>query len=105
MNSKLHPLTPPALTITEALDGSAPLARLRAALREADARFKAIEPALPPALRLHVRPGAVDEEGWSLLAANPSVAAKLRQLTPRFEALLVEQGRGAVKVRIKVASS
>jgi hypothetical protein len=51
-----------------------------------------------------VKPGPVDLEGWSLLAANGSVAAKLKQLTPRFEELLREAGWSATTVRIKVVS-
>ena len=37
-----------------------------------------VRPLLPAALARHVRPGPVDAEGWSLLAANAGVAAKLR---------------------------
>lgn len=102
MSTKSLPLTPPALTIAEALEGSAPLARLRAALREAQARFDVVLPLIPGPLRTQVRPGGVDEEGWSLLAANPSVAAKLRQLAPRLESRLQEAGWVSAKVRIKV---
>jgi hypothetical protein len=102
MSTKPPPLTPPALSIAEALAGSAPLARLRAALRDAQARLEAVAPLIPVPLRLHVRPGGIDEEGWTLLAANPSVAAKLRQLAPRFESRLREAGWLDAKVRIKV---
>jgi hypothetical protein len=102
MSARAKPMTPLPLTIGEALDGSAPLARLRASLRESAARFEAIRCAIPSALRPSVRPGPVDDEGWSLFAANPSVAAKLRQLAPRFDALVREAGLGNAAVRIKV---
>jgi hypothetical protein len=49
-----------------------------------------------------VKPGPVDEEGWSLLAANAAVAAKLRQLRPRVEQRLQEAGWAPATVRIKV---
>jgi len=104
VSQKPPPITPNAQSITEALRGSAPLARLRDAMRDSNARFQTIRPALPGLLADHVKPGPVDLEGWSLLAANGSVAAKLKQLTPRFEELLREAGWSATTVRIKVVS-
>ncbi len=94
-----------ALTIGAALQGSAPLARLREALRDSAARFEAIRPAIPRLLQAHVKPGPVDADGWSLLAANAAVAAKLRQLGPHFETLLREGGWTNCKVRIKVVTA
>jgi hypothetical protein len=52
-----------------------------------------------------VKPGPVDELGWSMLAANASVAAKLRQLQPRLEAVLKERGWQVSAIRIKVQSA
>ena len=100
--SKPHRPTPNALSISDALHGSVPLARLREALRDSNARFEAVRPAIPRPLLAHVKPGPVDAEGWSLLAANASVAAKLRQLGPRFEDLLRDGGWTLCAVRIKV---
>src|SRR5215212_4301392 len=97
-------MTPSAQSIAQALHGSAPLARLREALRDSNARFDVIRPALPGALAAHVRAGPVDAEGWSLLAANGSVAAKLRQLKPRLEDLLKDAGWTMTSVRIKVSN-
>jgi hypothetical protein len=81
------------------------LVHLRQRLQDSTARFAAIHDCLPAALAPHVQPGPVDEEGWSLLAANASVAAKLRQLKPRLEATLQERGWQSSSVRIKVQSS
>lgn len=53
----------------------------------------------------HVKPGPVDEAGWSLLAANASVAAKLRQLQPRLEEMLRERGWEVSAIRVKVQSA
>lgn len=102
MSPKPPPITPSALPIGAALQGSAPLVKLREALRDSNARFEAIRPALPQPMLAQVKPGPVDAEGWSLLAANASVAAKLRQLQPRFEDLLREAGWVVCTVRIKV---
>jgi hypothetical protein len=86
------------------LQQSAPLARLQQLIRESNARFEAILPSLPAAMAPHVRPGPVDDAGWSLLAANASVAAKLRQLQPRLESVLREQGWHVSEIRVKVQS-
>ena len=100
--SRPPPVTPDALRIEQALQQSAPLVRLRQLMQDSNARFAAIHPALPAAMAAHVKPGPVDETGWSLLAANASVAAKLRQLQPRLEELLRERGWQVSAIRVKV---
>ena len=102
MKPSVTPLTPSPVTLRQALQDSGSLARLRAALDDSNARFAAVRAALPSAMLDQVRPGPVDEEGWSLLAANTAVAAKLRQLRPHFELLLREAGWPQATVRIKV---
>ena len=97
-----NPLTPDALPLREALTRSAPLALLRQRLRESTARFETLRGVLPPALAPHVQAGPLDAEGWTLLAANTAVAAKLRQLQPRLEAALRDAGWPAGVLRIKV---
>jgi len=42
--------------------------------------------------------------GWSLLAANAAVAAKLRQLQPRLEEIVREKGWPVSMIRVKVES-
>jgi hypothetical protein len=56
-------------------------------------------------LAASVQPGPIDEAGWSLLVANAAVAAKLRQLAPRFEERLREAGHPVAAIRIKVLPS
>ncbi len=104
MLPKPPPVTPNALRLEEALRRSEALARLRERLRDSNARFAAIRGCLPAPLAPHVRPGPVDEQGWSLLAANASVAAKLRQLQPRLEDALRESGWHVSAIRVKVQS-
>ncbi|MFT3664430.1 DciA family protein [Piscinibacter sp.] len=96
---------PDSLRLSEALRRSAPLAQLRARLQDSADRFEAIRAALPLALARHVQPGPVDDEAWALLAANAAVAAKLRQLKPRLEGLLREQGWQVSSIRIRVQSN
>jgi hypothetical protein len=101
-HNKPTPVVPNALALSQALERSAPLSVLRQRLNDSNRRYEAIERLLPSLLLPHVKPGPVDDEGWSLLVANASVAAKLRQLQPRLEAALREQGWQASLIRIKV---
>ena len=66
--------------------------------------LKAVRPLLPAALLRHVRSGPSDDEGWTMLAGNPAVAAKLRQLQPRLEAALKQKGFQRTGIRIRVQS-
>jgi hypothetical protein len=93
---------PDPLPIAQALRQHDGLARLGVLIRESNRRMEIIAPALPGALARFVKPGPVDEDGWSLLAANAAVAAKLRHLQPRLEQMLEEQGLRPAKVRVKV---
>lgn len=101
-NRSPTPVTPDAIRLQQALQSSEPLARLALLMRESNARFDAIKASLPAALIPHVKPGPVNDTGWSLLAANASVAAKLRQLQPRLESLLFERGWQTSAIRIKL---
>ena len=104
-SSRPLPVTPDALRIEQALQQSVPLARLQHLILDSNARFAAIRPGLPATLINHVKPGPVDDAGWSLLAANASVAAKLRQLQPRLEEILRERGWQVSVIRVKVQST
>jgi hypothetical protein len=101
----VSPVTPPAMGMSQVLSQSAPLARLFALMRESNARFDAVRPHLPGALATHVKPGPLDENGWSLIVANAAVAAKLRHLVPRLEAALADAGWPATPIRLKVAGT
>jgi hypothetical protein len=92
----------PALPLSDALRASEPLARLAERLRESKRRFECIAPVLPGALAAQAQPGPVDMHGWTVLAANAAVAAKLRQLVPLFVARLAEHGFSDLPLRVKV---
>lgn len=96
------PAVPDPLPIGSALAAHEGLARLGLLMRESNRRMAIVAPALPGALARFVKPGPIDEEAWSLLAANAAVAAKLRHLQPRLEALLQAHGLQPSAVRIKV---
>ncbi|WP_293503468.1 hypothetical protein [Roseateles sp.] len=77
------------------------LNQLSARLEASRRRLRVIGPALPGHLLASVQPGPLDEDGWSLLVANAAVAAKLRHLLPRLEALLGQAGLPG-RIRIKL---
>ncbi len=104
MYAKSSPVTPDALPIAQALLASAPLLRLQQLLQDSQARFETIRSCLPATLAAHVKPGPLDAQSWTLLAANAAVAAKLRQLQPRLEDTLCENGWPTLALRIKVES-
>ena len=92
----------PTLAMREALDRSEPLGQLLHRLHEARARFEAVADALPPNLREDVRPGPVDTDGWTLLAAHNAAAAKLRQLLPHLQQRLQQAGWQPTSIRVRV---
>lgn len=98
---KSRPAVPDPLALRQALDLSAPLNSLRRRLEESSRRYAAIRPCLPEALVAHVSPGPVDDTGWTLIAANASVAAKLRHLQPAMESRLSGLGFRDLPMRIK----
>jgi hypothetical protein len=101
---KAAPSVPNALPISEALNRSNPLASLRRRLDESARRHAAIASCVPQTLLPHLAPGPVDAKGWTLIAANGNVAAKLRQLQPRLEDQLLQLGFQPLPLRIKVRS-
>lgn len=103
-STRPSPVTPDAIRIDDALQRSPSLIRLQQLMFDSNQRFEAIRPLLPATLSNHVLPGPVNDEGWSLLAANAAVAAKLRQLQPRLEEALRDRGWRVSAIRVKVGS-
>jgi hypothetical protein len=97
--TSVAPLSQPIGRSLASNDG---LARLLARVRESQARLDALQDAIPAPLRAHLRAGPLDEEGWTILAANSAVAAKLRHLAPLLAQVLVEKGWEPTSIRIRV---
>jgi hypothetical protein len=93
------PSPTPVADVMRAHDG---LARLGERLEASRRRLRVIAPALPGGLTASIQAGPIDEDGWSLLVANAAVAAKLRHLLPRLEALLAQAGLPG-RIRVKLA--
>jgi hypothetical protein len=98
---RVRPSIPSPTPVAEALRAHEGLSQLNARLEASRRRLRIIAPALPGNLLASLQPGPLDEEGWSLLAANAAVAAKLRHLLPRLEALLAQAGLpGQIRVKL-----
>jgi len=94
--------SPGTWALGAALDQSQPLTRLLQRLQESRARFDALREHLPDGLRAEVRPGPLDEAGWTLLVPGGAAAAKLRQLRPALEAALQSSGFAPLPIRVRV---
>ena len=95
---------PLGLPLARALDQNTSLANLTRRLAQSNARYAAVRLHLPEAMRSAVQPGPIDDEGWSLLASNAAVAAKLRHLLPRLTDTLREQGWPELPIRVHIQS-
>jgi hypothetical protein len=91
-------------SLARALDGNETLAGLGQRLALSRQRFEAIRPLLPEGWAQDLRPGPIDEEGWSLIAPNAAVAAKLRHHLPRLQTALQERGWPDLTIRVRQAS-
>mgnify|MGYP000712307529 CR=1 FL=1 len=101
---QVTPATPLSQPIRQALDSCEPLTRLTQRLRESTERLDAIRPLLPPPMRAAVRSGPLDAEGWTILADNGAVAAKLRHMVPALQQRMESAGWPAMAIRVKVLS-
>lgn len=100
--STFKPSVPDVPGLTNALARSGPLASLMQRLQASQQCLEAVRAVLPEAMAAHVRPGPLDEEGWTLLAANSAVSAKLRQLQPRLMDALHQKGLKVNAIRVRV---
>jgi len=96
---------PHQVPLARALDQNDSLASLLRRLRESEARLGTVRACLPPLLRTAIRPGPLDDESWTLLVANASTAAKLRQLVPALESSLTDAGWAPRALRVKITSA
>ena len=94
-------MPPGTRTISQVLGATDALTQLTVRVRESQARLAALQPLLPPAMRPQVKAGPVDIEGYTLLAGNQAVSAKLRQMLPALQAHLRSLGfEGTLRVKL-----
>lgn len=97
MNRRRH-----AVTILQASQDSPTFARLTELTRDSVARLQAIEFLIPSSLRSMVTAGPIEGQSWCLILSNNAAAAKIRQLTPSFQAHLRTKGWDVTTIRLKV---
>lgn len=92
----------PSVTLLQASLNNPGLARLMNVQRESDTRLQAITGLIPSTLRDQVQAGPFEDGVWCLLLANTTMAAKIRQLLPAFEAHLRVQRLDVTSIRLKI---
>jgi hypothetical protein len=102
--SPTSPVVPLPRSARDAIDGNSTLRQLLARRRQALDRFRVLAPLVPVELVERVTVGGLDAQRWTLLADGAASAAKLRQLLPRFEAVLRAKGLGEPPLVIRVRS-
>lgn len=102
---KQKSVVPLAEPLGSSLANDDTLAGLLARVRASQARLDALADVLPGLLRQHLRAGPLDDDGWTILAANSAVASKLRHLLPTLTETLVAKGWQATSIRVKVQST
>lgn len=93
------------MTLLQASQNHASLAKLMELNRASKARFDAITDLIPESLRSNVTAGPLTEGVWCLLLSNTTTAAKLRQLLPAFEAHLRVHQLEVKSIRLKVSGA
>jgi hypothetical protein len=96
------PMVPDVPPVTTALQRSTPLASLMQRLQASQACLAIAREVLPPGMAAHLKAGPLDEAGWTLLAPNSAVSAKLRQWQPRLLEALARKGHKVNAIRVRV---
>lgn len=95
----------PSVTLLQASQNHASLAKLMELNRASKMRLDAITALIPETLRDQVTAGPLSEGVWCLLLSNTTTAAKLRQLLPAFEAHLRVHQLEVKSIRLKVSAA
>ncbi|MFN3829604.1 MAG: DciA family protein [Tepidimonas ignava] len=91
------------LTVQQAVRANATLADVAERAWASRRLLQRVAVHLPPGLRDLVQAGPLEEGTWCVLAANPSVAAKVRQLVPVLLAAARNAGAPVQELRVRVA--
>lgn len=97
-----RPMVPDVPPVQAAMRRAGALGNLMSRLKMSQECLEVVKSCLPPAMAAHVRSGALDDDGWTLLAANSSVSAKLRQLQPDLMDALKKKGLKVNAIRVRV---
>jgi hypothetical protein len=102
MKHTTPPLVPDVPPMAKALASAQPWVSLLQRLQASQQCLQAVLPVIPPMLRPHIKTGPIDDEGWTLLAANSAVSSKLRQLEPRMLDALAQKGCKVNAIRLRI---
>lgn len=91
---------PPALPISQAIDGAPTLARLASQVQQSGAMLHDVRELLPAAIKVHA--GPCQDGLWSLLVSSSAAAAKLRQLLPTLLGRLKQRGWPVDRIQVKI---
>ncbi len=94
-----------AITLLQATEDSPTLSGLLSRVRASQARLKAIQPLVPPAMFAALQAGPLEDGSWCLLVKGSAVAAKLRQMVPMLLAHLRSRGWETTTIRIKISAA
>jgi hypothetical protein len=92
-----------AVSVVQAVERAPALAGLAQRASESAHCLRTVIPLIPSSMRSGIQAGPIDNGLWCLLAANSSVAAKLRQLAPTLAAHLRTHGQNVQEIRIKIS--
>lgn len=92
-----------AIPVVQAMQNAPGLAGLAQLAKHSAECLRLVTPLIPASMLSGVQAGPLDEGQWCLLAANSSVAAKLRQLSPALAAHLRTHGQAVKEIRIKIS--
>jgi len=93
------------IPLNQALRASPVLASIADRIAQSQQMLATVLPLVPAGLRPHLLAGPIDDAVWCLFVSNPSVASKLRQLSPALLVALRSAGYGVEHLRFKVRSS
>ena len=71
-------------------------------MRLSESRLQRLLGIIPKGLHRQIKAGPADEDNWTVLAASPAVAAKVRQILPTLTAAVAQQEQRNVLIRVKV---
>lgn len=92
-----------SVSALQAVQRAPGLAGLAQIAKHSDQCLRLVTPLIPAGMLSAVQAGSMEEGQWCLLAANSSVAAKLRQLSPALAAHLRTHGHAVHEIRIKIS--
>ncbi len=95
-------MSKPIVTVQQAVRANPVLAEVAERAWASRRLLRRVAAHLPPLLRDQVEAGPLDDETWCLLAASPSVAAKVRQLAPVLLAAARSAGVPVQHLQVRV---